>query len=119
MNKKSTICIMADFGMGPYAWLRKPELSPPMVGPNIADAVSGFPDEYGISKGFQSSFAVWVTEFEKNYETISFDWEKWNHAGIELAIKLKQEIRDQFLVEYHYPCEDPRYNESPPIIEIK
>jgi len=38
---------MADFGMGPYAWLRGPESTQPRVGQCIADAVTGFPKEYG------------------------------------------------------------------------
>jgi hypothetical protein len=118
MTKKSKICIMTDFGMGPYAWLRGPELTRSRVGQCIADAVTGFPKEYGVSENLQRDFAEWVIDFEKNYDHVNFDWEEWNHVGIELARKLKKEIGDQFLVEYHYPHEDPRYDAAPPIIEI-
>ena len=48
MKKQSTICIMADFGSGPYAWLRGPEDSAPHVGPCIADASYGLNREYGV-----------------------------------------------------------------------
>ena len=93
--------------MGPYAWLRGPELAPPRVGLNIADSVSGFEEEFGVSQELQSQFADWVTEFEAGYDDAKFDWEKWNQAGMTLARKLKQEVGDKFLVEYHYPFEDP------------
>lgn len=106
----STICIMADFGMGPYAWLREPELSAPLVGSNIADSVSGFPEEYNVSSALERDFAYWVTEFERDYDKPEFDWENWNKVGISLTQRLKAEIGDRFLLEYHYPFEDPRFD---------
>lgn len=109
---------MADFGNGPYAWLRGPEEKQPCAGGCIADAVAGFPPEYGVSENLQREFAEWVIDFERNSEHADFAWEEWNHVGMDLARKLKKEIGDQFLVEYHYPSEDPRYDADPPIIEI-
>ncbi len=109
---------MADFGMGPYAWLRGPESTQSRVGPCIADAVTGFPKEYGVSENLQRNFAEWVVDFGRNYRDANFDWERWNNIGITLARKLKQEIGDQFPVEYHYPHEDPRHDVPAPIIEI-
>ncbi len=107
INTKSTISIMADFGMGPYAWLRSPEYYPPSVGLNIADSVSGFPEEFGISQELQSQLADWVIEFERNSDDSAFDWKRWNQTGISLSQKMKQEVGDKFRVEYHYPFEDP------------
>jgi len=98
---------MADFGNGPYAWRRGPEAGPPQVGGNIADAVGGFQSRYGISPGLQKEFAVWVTEFERDYENPEFDWARWNEQGVALARRLKGEVGERFLVEYHYPWEDP------------
>ena len=107
VKAKSTICIMADFGMGPYAWLRGPELAPPRVGLNIADSVSGFEKEFCVSQDLQSQFADWAIEFENDCDNTGFDWGKWNQTGIMLARKMKKELGDKFLVEYHYPFEDP------------
>jgi hypothetical protein len=110
---------MADFGNGPYAWLRRPDLSRPRVGGNIADAVTGFPEEYNISAALQADFASWITEFERKWDDRAFDWDCWNRTGIALARRLKVEIGDRFLVEYHYPCEDPRSGGIRDIIEIE
>ncbi len=105
--QNSTICVMADFGNGPYAWRRGPEESRPRTGGNIADAVRGFQAHYGISQGLQEKFAAWVTQFERDYEHTEFDWARWNEQGVALARRLKGEVGERFLVEYHYPCEDP------------
>jgi hypothetical protein len=72
----------------------------------------------GVSENLQRNFAEWVIDFESNYRDANYDWERWNNRGTNLARKLKQEIGDQYLVEYHYPHEDPRYDVTPPIIEI-
>jgi len=34
MNPQFTICVMADFGLGPYAWLRDSDVPRPKVGRN-------------------------------------------------------------------------------------
>ncbi|MBN1636316.1 MAG: hypothetical protein JW920_07370 [Deltaproteobacteria bacterium] len=115
----ATICIMADFGNGPYAWIRDPETAKPLVGPNIADAICGFPEDFGVSKGLHKQFANWVIDFENHYDDKGFNWEEWNQISIELCKMFKKEIGDRFLVEYHYPWEDPRYEGNPPIIDIK
>ena len=107
MKPESTICVMADFGFGPYAWLRCPDLSRPRVGGNIADSVSGFPEEFNISVALQDDLATWVTEFEREWVNRTFDWEHWNQTGISLARRLKGEVGNRFKVEYHYPFEDP------------
>ena len=116
---KSTLCVMADFGMGPYAWLRGPNKSAPRVGTNVADAVVGFDEEFKISSTLQTDFAGWVTRFEAEYDSSDFDWEVWNEQGIALARRLKEEVGPQYLVEYHYPSEDPRFPNDPPYIAIE
>lgn len=110
---------MADFGNGPYAWLREPNDARPLVGACIADAVCGFPEEYGISESLHKKFAEWVIEFENKYKKQDVDWERWNQFGIELTQRLKQEVGDRFFVEYHFPYEDPRCQTEPEIVEIE
>ena len=110
---------MADYGNGPYAWIRElgsPERS---IGPCLADAICGFPEEFGVSKELETQFAEWVTEFERDWKEHNIaDWEKWNQRGIALSKKLKREFGDKFLVKYHYPHEDPRFDGDPPRVEI-
>jgi hypothetical protein len=119
MTTRSTICIMADFGNGQYAWLRAPEDSAPLVGPNIADALWGLHVEYGVSEELDEQFVDWVTHFERNYDKDSFDWEAWEEQGIGLARRLKKELGDVYAVEYHYPYEDHTASNPPPIILIE
>lgn len=95
---RETISIMADFGMGPYAWHR---------GGNIADATSGFPAWCGVSKGLEADLAEWVVDFERNFEEPTFDWGAFHRRGIELARRLKAETGGRFEVEYHKCIEDP------------
>lgn len=115
---KSTLCVMADFGMGPYAWLRSPDESAPRVGRNVADAVVGFDEEFKISISLQADFAGWVTKFEAEYDSPDFDWIVWNEQGIALARRLKEEAGQQYLVEYHFPFEDPRFENDPRYVEV-
>lgn len=115
-SKRPIISIMADFGSGPYAWIRSSEES--AIGPNIADVTWGLQKEYGVSKELDEQFAEWVTLFERNYDKNSFDWAVWEERGINLASKLKKELGDSYSVEYHYPCEDPTISHPPPIIII-
>lgn len=120
LNSVATISIMADFGNGPYAWLRKPDENLPYVGGNIADAVSGFPEHFGVTQGLQKQLADWVIDFENNYDKESFNWKKWNQCGINLSKKLKLEVGNHYLVEYHFPCEDPNYNGcDAPVVRIR
>jgi len=91
-TERETICIMADFGMGPYAWHQ---------GANIADSLTGFPSRFGVSKNLEADFAEWVIDFERNYERLDFDWDGFHQRGIELSKKLKKEIGDRFIIEYH------------------
>lgn len=102
-----TINIMADFGNGPYAWFRLPGDGHLGIGSCIADAISGFPEEYGISDNLQRQFARWVTEFENRYDDHDFDWADWNWTGVCLSNRLKLELGEGYAVIYHQPVEDP------------
>jgi hypothetical protein len=98
-SERETIYIMADFGMVPYAWHHG----------NIADSITGFPPEFGVSKELEAEFAEWVGNFERNYDKHGFDWEAFHQRGIELSRKLRKQIGHQFNIEYHKCIEDPKY----------
>jgi len=99
---------MADFGFGPYAWLREPSERLPYVGSCIADVLSGFAGEVPVSSELEHEFSLWVTQFERNYDNDAFGWEPWNNMGIGLTKHLRAEMGDLFDFEYHYPLEDPQ-----------
>ncbi len=102
-SERETIYIMADFGMGPYAWHK---------GANIADSITGMPEEYGVTKNLEAELAEWIGNFERNYDKPGFDWEAFHSRGIELAKKLKGEIGDCFNIEYHKCIEDPTWGDT-------
>jgi len=112
MRKKKTICIMADFGKGPYAWLRKANELPPFVGINIANAWDGFDDEFEFLKGLENDFKKWIYDFENNCDKKDFDWKVFNNIGMNLSGKIKHIVGSKYNVEYHIPCEDPNYNDK-------
>ena len=116
-NSLSTIVIMADFA-GPYAWIRHPGQQFHQSNKHIGDVVLGFSEEYGVSKKLEEGFADWEIDFDRNSEKDSFEWKEWNADGIALAKKLKDEVGDRYLVEYHIPVEDPGYSPKTAIIKI-
>lgn len=98
---------MADFGNGPYAWLKDSTDQTSNVGGNIADAVSGFSGTPEVSKELESEFAAWVTDFECHYDAKDFDWKAFNERGIALSHRLKRVVKDAFDIVYVAPYEDP------------
>ena len=102
-----TITVMADFGMGPYAWLKDSSDKTSFVGGNIADAVSGFSGFLPLSARLEHDFSEWVTEFESHYDEHSFDWRNFNSRGVALSKRLKCEVKDAYDVVYVAPSEDP------------
>ncbi len=101
-SERETIYIMADYGMAAYAWRKG----------NIADSVTGFPEEFGVSKELEAKFAEWAIDFERNCDKPHFDWKDFHKRGIELTKNLKEEIGNQFNIEYHKPIQDPRWGED-------
>ena len=100
---------MADFGNGPYAWLKDASRDGGEVGPNIADAVCGFGAEYGVPAELEKQFADWVIRFEREYENPGFNWNAFHRDGIALCRRLKQVFGDAYRVVYVKPREDPNY----------
>lgn len=104
-----TITLMADFGNGPYAWLKDASDESEWVGGNIADAVGGFGDEYGVPAELEKQFADWVILFEREYKNPEFDWNTFHREGIVLCRRLKQALGNAYRVVYVKPHEDPNY----------
>lgn len=101
-----TITIMADFGMGPYAWMKDASDETSYVGINIANAVDGF-DELNVSPKLERDFDVWITLFECHSHEESFDWQYFNSEGMALSHRLYKEFGGMYRVFYDKPCEDP------------
>jgi len=101
------ITVMADFG-GAYAWARRSQRERG-VGPNIADACAGFPDEYIVPEQLCADFRAWVIWFEKCWDNDDFDWPPFHARGIALAQRLKRVLGPRFVVIYEKPAEDRDY----------
>ena len=104
-----TITIMADFGNGPYAWLKNSSEESEYVGINIADYVSGFGDELSVSEALEIDFMNWVSYFEADYDKPDFNWTRFNQQGVEMAKRLYLELNRIYCVIYQQPIEDPAY----------
>ena len=102
-----TITIMADFGNGPYAWIKGTADESNYVGRNIADACTGFGDELSVSDELEMDFMNWVVYFEKNYNNPNYDWIEFNRQGVEMAKRLYLELNGIYRVIYEKPIEDP------------
>lgn len=104
-----TITIMADFGNGPYAWIKDASDESRWVGGNIADAVSGFGKKYGVPAELEKQFAAWVIRFERECNNPTFDWNDFHGEGVALSQHLKQVLGDAYRVVYVKPREDPNH----------
>ncbi len=101
------ITVFADFGNGPYAWIKDSTDKTSYVGTCVADAVGGFLKSFKVSKSLEKDFADWVIYFGKHREDKKFDWVKFNSCGIELSRRLKAEVTGEYDVQYGRPYEDP------------
>jgi len=119
-DNRSTVCIMADFGMSPYAWEREPGNPPPAVGGCIAEGGGWFSEDFkaNVPAQLKKELSAWAIAFEIAYDKVTFDWAGWNERGIALATELKRLVGDIYRVEYHYPCEDPLPEHHHLVLEI-
>ena len=107
MKPEKTITIMADFGFGPYAWLKDASDQTDYVGLNIANRKTGM-TEFHVSKLLEADFAKWIDRFERYaLDNPDFDWKTFNQEGVRLAKRLKQEVGNSANVLYVKPAEDP------------
>jgi hypothetical protein len=106
---EKTITIMADFGNGPYAWLKEAADESSLVGENIADSVSGFCGEPPVSAALEQAFAEWVTGFEQHCDEPTFDWQGFHSRGLDLSHRLYRELAGSYRVFYDKPYEDPSH----------
>ena len=98
---------MADFGFGPYAWLKDAADETDYVGINIANLKTGMTD-LRISKQLESDFAKWIERFERDaLDNPDFPWSSFHQEGISLSYRLKKEVGDAVNVLYVKPFEDP------------
>ena len=104
---EKTITIMADFGFGPYAWLKDASDQTDYVGMNIANRKTGM-TEFHITKKLEGDFAKWIDRFERYaLDNPDFDWKSFHQEGVPLAKRLKQEVGNLANVLYVKPAEDP------------
>jgi hypothetical protein len=99
------ITLMPDFG-GAYAWGRD-SIDEPGIGPCIADAISGFPDVYGVPKRLDRRMSEWGVRFERGYDSTTFDWAAFHLEGIGLACELQHVLGPSYTVYYDRPWEAP------------
>ncbi|MFZ2958590.1 MAG: hypothetical protein WA705_17010 [Candidatus Ozemobacteraceae bacterium] len=109
MKQEKTITIMADFGFGPYAWLKDASDQTDYVGLNIANSNTGM-TEFHIPKKLEVDFVRWIDHFERYaLDNPNFDWELFHQEGFLLAKRLKQEIGNLANIVYVKPAEDPNH----------
>lgn len=108
---RPVVTIMADFGNGPYAWLREPGEKDAGVGGNIADAVAGFCGILPVSPGLEGDFARWAIAFENGYDDPHFNWALFNATGMVLTQRLADEVGASHRFFYVRASEDPTRKE--------
>jgi hypothetical protein len=109
MKPNKTITIMADFGFGPYAWLKDAADETDYVEINIANLKTGMTD-LKISKQLEADFAKWIGRFERDaLDNPDFPWSSFHEEGISLSCRLREELGDAFNVLYVKPFEDPQH----------
>lgn len=103
-----TITIMADFGMGPWAWEKDASDETTRVGLNIASS-EWIVSRYDVSTSLKKDFSAWVIHFENHYDDAGFDWPEFHRRGIELSRRLKAELGVRVKIVYAKPVEDPNH----------
>jgi len=109
MKPNKTVTIMADFGFGPYAWLKDATDASDYVGIDIANRKTGMAD-FEISQQLETNFAKWIDRFERHaLDNPDFPWSSFHEEGISLSYRLKEEVGDAVNVLYVKPFEDPQH----------
>ena len=109
MKPDKTITIMADFGFGPYAWLKDVANESDYVGINIANLKTGM-TIFEISKQLEADFANWIDRFERDaLDNPHFPWASFHEEGVFLSRRLKEEVGNAANVVYVKPFEDPNH----------
>jgi hypothetical protein len=112
MKPDKTITIMADFGFGPYAWLKDASDESDYVGINIANSHTGM-TEFDVSDRLHKDFADWIARFERGaLDNPSFPWALFHEEGLALSRRLKEEIGEAANVVYVKPSEDPGHEQN-------
>lgn len=103
---------MADFGFGPYAWLKDAADESEYVGINIANSHTGM-TEFDIKDSLQKDFDHWIGLFERGaLDNPGFPWTSFHKEGLALSRRLKEEIGEAANVVYVKPYEDPDHEKN-------
>jgi hypothetical protein len=101
--------ILPEF-CGAYGWIKRDGLETGGIGPNMADT-SGWYGDHSISQELQDQFSEWQTKFECEVSVSgnneAFDWLTFHKTGLELCVRLKQEIGDVARIIYQKVSEGP------------
>ncbi len=108
--RQVTYTLMADVG-GVYAWLRFPDETQAELGTHCGDVRSGWFGEHRIAADTEQALAVWQARFEQAMASCdpAFDWAMFHADGIELARRVKGDLRTRAHVVYQKACQDPRH----------
>jgi hypothetical protein len=110
-NHKVIYTIMPDFGSA-YGWIIRDGDESRGVGPNHASSLFGWRGNHLISDDLRDEFEKWQSLFERQVDVLAevdtyFDWKTFHEKGLELCLRLKQEVGDVARIVYEKPFEDP------------
>lgn len=101
--------ILPEFG-GAYGWMKSNGKERSGVGPCVASS-SGWYGDHPISQELEDQFFEWQTKFEREVSVWgndeAFDWSTFHKLGLELCVRLKQEVGDVARIIYQKASEDP------------
>lgn len=108
--QRVTYTIMADVG-GVHTWLLHADEPPSTLGRHCGDSIEGWFGEHRISAATEQALAAWQTAFEAAVVAAraDFDWSAFHAEGIDLARRIKHEIRTRAHVIYRKAVQDPRH----------
>ncbi|WP_326499218.1 hypothetical protein [Methylomicrobium sp. Wu6] len=101
--------ILPEFG-GAYGWIKRNGDEGNGVGPCIGYS-SGWYGDHPVSQELQDHFSEWQMKFEREVSVWgneeAFDWSTFHEVGLELCVRLKQEIGYAARIIYQKAGEDP------------
>jgi hypothetical protein len=103
--------VMADTG-GVYAWMRYPDEPAEALGRFCGDREQGWFGEHAVSAELEAAFAAWQRTFEHAPGGAAVDWPALHARGVQLAQRLKQEVKLQARVIYEKSVADPRHRDA-------
>ena len=107
------LTVMVDYGSAPFLWLvdRPDERG---IGEYLCDS-KRWDKSFPMSKELWRKFADWAIEFDRTafysdtFDADDWSWIAFHQRGLQLACRLKKEVRDAYRVVYEKPAEDPNH----------